>query len=114
MTDNHVQKDSATESATTYRLPFYAARQAIRRHASGGNILIFATVLAMVIANIPAINHYYFDFWNQEVRLQIGDFNVFSHGGHPMNVLAFINDALMAVFFFSIGLETLAGRGRGA
>lgn len=105
MTDNHVQKDSATESATTYRLPFYAARQAIRRHASGGNILIFATVLAMVIANIPAINHYYFDFWNQEVRLQIGDFNVFSHGGHPMNVLAFINDALMAVFFFSIGLE---------
>ena len=84
---------------------FYAARQAIRRHASGGNILIAATVLAMLIANIPAINSYYFDFWNQEVRLQVGSFNIFSHNGHPMSMLSFINDALMAIFFFSIGLE---------
>ncbi len=84
---------------------FFAARQALRRHASGGNILIAATVLALAIANIPAINQYYFEFWNQEVRLQIGDFNLFSHSGHPMSLIQFINDALMAVFFFSIGLE---------
>jgi NhaA family Na+:H+ antiporter len=84
---------------------FYAATQAIRRHATGGNVLIAATILAMIIANIPAINQYYFDFWTQEVRLQIGDFNLFSHNGEPMDLLAFINDALMAVFFFSIGLE---------
>ena len=45
------------------------------------------------------------DFWEQEVRLQLGDFNVFSHAGHPMSLLSFINDALMAIFFFSIGLE---------
>ena len=44
---------------------YYAARQALRRHASGGNVLIAATVLALVIANIPAVNGYYFDFWNQ-------------------------------------------------
>lgn len=84
---------------------FYSARQALRRHATGGNILIAATVLALVVANIPAINGYYFDFWEQEVRLQVGDFNVFSHSGHPMSMLSFINDALMAIFFFSIGLE---------
>ncbi|MBD5233403.1 MAG: Na+/H+ antiporter NhaA [Bacteroidales bacterium] len=84
---------------------FYSARQALRRHASGGNILIAATVLALIIANIPGINSYYFDFWEQEVRLQLGDFNLFSHSGHPMSLMAFINDALMAVFFFSIGLE---------
>lgn len=84
---------------------FFAARQAIRRHASGGNVLIAATVLALVIANIPAINGYYFEFWTREVRLQLGGFNIFSHDGHPMTLLAFINDALMAVFFFSIGLE---------
>ncbi|MDE6927782.1 MAG: Na+/H+ antiporter NhaA, partial [Muribaculaceae bacterium] len=64
-----------------------------------------ATVLALVIANIPSINEYYFNFWTQEVRLQVGDFNIFSHSGHPMDMLAFINDALMAIFFFSIGLE---------
>lgn len=84
---------------------FYAARQALRHHASGGNILIAATVLALIVANIPAINGYYFHFWDQEVRLQIGNFNLFSHSGHPMSMLQFINDALMAIFFFTIGLE---------
>lgn len=84
---------------------FFSARQAIRRHATGGNILIAATVLALIVANIPGINDLYFDFWTQEVRLQIGDFNLFSHDGHPMDLLAFINDALMAIFFFTIGLE---------
>ncbi|MDE7466978.1 MAG: Na+/H+ antiporter NhaA [Muribaculaceae bacterium] len=84
---------------------FYAARATLRRHATGGNILIAATVLALVVANIPAINGIYFDFWKQPVRLQLGDFNLFSHAGHPMDLLGFINDALMAVFFFTIGLE---------
>lgn len=84
---------------------FYAAKQTLRHYASGGNVLMAATLLALIVANIPAINGYYFDFWNREVRLQVGDFNIFSHAGHPMTVLQFINDALMAVFFFSIGLE---------
>ena len=83
---------------------FYAATQALRRHASGGNILIAATVLALIVANIPGVNQHYFDFWQQEVRLQLGDFNIFSHAGHPMDLIGFINDALMAIFFFSIGL----------
>lgn len=84
---------------------FYAARQAIRHHASGGNVLIAVTVLALIVANIPGLNNYYSDFWEHEIRLQIGSFNLFSHGGHAMSLLQFINDALMAVFFFSIGLE---------
>ncbi len=84
---------------------FFAARQSLSRHATGGNVLIAATILALIVANIPAINQHYFDFWTQEVRLQLGDFNVFSHAGEPMSLLAFINDALMAIFFFSIGLE---------
>lgn len=84
---------------------FFAARQALRRHISGSNILILATLGALVIANIPSLSPGYFNFWEQEVRLQIGGFNLFSHAGHPMSLLAFINDALMAVFFFTIGLE---------
>ncbi len=84
---------------------FFAARQALRRHATGGNVLILATLLALIVANIPGLNVMYNDFWNQEMRLQIGGFNLFSHAGHPMSVLQFINDALMAVFFFTIGLE---------
>lgn len=85
--------------------PFYAARQAIRRHASGGNVFILATVLALAAANIPGLNTLYNDFWTQEMRLQVGSFNVFSHGGHPMTLIGFINDGLMAIFFFTIGLE---------
>ncbi len=84
---------------------FFTARQAVKRHASGGNVLIAATVLALIIANIPSLNGYYNEFWTQPVILQIGDFNLFSHGGETMNMLQFINDALMAIFFFSIGLE---------
>lgn len=87
------------------RSVFYAARQAIKRHATAGNVLLFATGLALIVANVPFINQYYNDFWTQSVRLQVGDFNIFSHSGHPMDMLAFINDALMAIFFFTIGLE---------
>lgn len=94
-----------TDITPSPHAPSFAARQALRRHANGGNILIFATILALIVANIPAINSYYFNFWNQEIRLQIGGFNIFSHGGEPMTMLEFINDALMAVFFFTIGLE---------
>lgn len=97
--------DTTRNNFSADKKVFYAARQALRRHATGGNILIFATILALIVANIPTINGYYFSFWNQEIRLQVGDFNIFSHAGHPMNLLGFINDALMAVFFFSIGLE---------
>ena len=84
---------------------FYAARKAIASHATGSNCLIFATILALILANIPGVNDWYQSLWNYEVRFQIGDFNLFSHEGHPMSLMAFINDALMAVFFFSIGLE---------
>lgn len=94
----------ATTTTTSHSI-FYSARKALRTHATGGNVLMGATLLALIIANIPAINAHYFSFWEQEVRLQIGDFNIFNHSGEPMSLLAFINDALMAIFFFSIGLE---------
>lgn len=93
-----------TQQSRGYHI-MYSAAQAIKHHATGGNLLILATVLALIIANIPGINQYYTDFWNQQVRLQVGDFNVFSHAGQPMTVLEFINDALMVIFFFSVGLE---------
>ena len=47
---------------------FFSARQTLKRYATGGNVLIFATVLALIVANIPGINTMYNDFWNQEMR----------------------------------------------
>ncbi|NDW13607.1 Na+/H+ antiporter NhaA [Bacteroides sp. 214] len=70
-----------------------------------GSVLLFlAALLAAVLANSP-LAHYYHDFLALEMALQIGEFNLFSHGGHPLTVFEFINDGLMAVFFFSVGLE---------
>lgn len=84
---------------------FYTAKKTIRNYANGGNVLILATVLALLVANIPPLTGLYNSLWTHEIALQIGSFNLFSHHGHPMSVMAFINDALMALFFFSVGLE---------
>ncbi|MDE6399859.1 MAG: Na+/H+ antiporter NhaA, partial [Muribaculaceae bacterium] len=54
---------------------------------------------------LPFLHDFYNSLWTHEMALQIGEFNLFSHHGEPMSVMAFINDALMAVFFFSVGLE---------
>ncbi|MGN0310990.1 MAG: Na+/H+ antiporter NhaA [Bacteroides sp.] len=69
------------------------------------SILLFVTaIVAAVVANSP-LAPYYNEFLNQELYLCVGDFNLFSHGGHPLRMLDFINDCLMAIFFLSVGLE---------
>lgn len=83
----------------------YTARKTIRNLTNGGNVLIVATALALIVVNIPFLHDFYNSLWTHEVALQVGEFNLFSHHGHPMSIMAFINDALMAVFFFSVGLE---------
>ena len=84
---------------------FFSLRNTIKHYASGSNVLIVATLLALVCANVPAISGYYNQLWELPVSLQIGGFNLFSHGGHSMTLLQFVNDALMAIFFFTVGLE---------
>jgi NhaA family Na+:H+ antiporter len=69
-----------------------------KRQASGGIVLLGATVLAMVLANSPA-RDFYHHFW--EIKLGIG-FNEF---GLTQSLHHWINDGLMAVFFFVVGLE---------
>lgn len=84
---------------------FYTARKTLRNYANGGNVLIFATALALIVVNVPGLKDIYNSLWTHELALQVGSFNLFSHHGNPMSIMAFINDALMALFFFSVGLE---------
>lgn len=84
---------------------FYTARKTIKNLTNGGNVLLVATALALLVVNLPFLHDFYNSLWTHEMALQVGDFNLFSHHGHPMSIMAFINDALMAVFFFSVGLE---------
>lgn len=67
-------------------------------------LLFMATILAMAFANSPWADSYH-TILLHPIDLQIGNFTPFMHHGRPMPVLAFVNDALMAVFFFMIGLE---------
>lgn len=69
------------------------------------SILLFLTaIMAAIIANSP-LAPLYQDFLLQELHLRVGDFNLLSHGGHPLKMIEFINDCLMTVFFLAVGLE---------
>ena len=56
----------------------------------GGILLIICTIISLLIANSP-IGENYFNFWHLYV------------GG--LSVEHWVNDGLMAIFFFLIGLE---------
>lgn len=66
--------------------------------AAGGIILALAAVAAMIIANSP-LNVWYEGFIHAPVVIQIGDFGIAKDAHH------WINDGLMAIFFFLVGLE---------
>ena len=64
-------------------------------------LLFLSAIVAAVVAN-SSWAPYYQMFLDQELYLRIGDFNLFSHGGHPLKMLEFINDCLMTIFFLSV------------
>ena len=83
----------------------YSFMSKFKKYVSSSVVLIVCTVLALIFANVPALKDWYFSLWQNEVNISIGNFNFFSHNGHPMSVMAVINDFLMAIFFLSVGLE---------
>lgn len=84
---------------------FYTIRKTLKDYTTGSNILLVATALALIIVNLPGCHDFYNGLWTHEIALQVGSFNLFSHNGHAMSIIDFVNDALMAIFFFSVGLE---------
>mgnify|MGYP003301949711 CR=1 FL=1 len=83
----------------------YSFLSKFKRHVSSSMVLIFFTVLALIFANTPIIKDWYALLWQNPVHFSVGNFNLFSHGGHAMSLGAVINDFLMAIFFLSVGLE---------
>lgn len=69
-----------------------------KHEAAGGVILVAAALLALIVANTPAYGVYEWVF-GLPVSVSIGGFSI----DKPM--LLWINDGLMAIFFFLIGLE---------
>ncbi len=79
-------------------------RHFIKAKINGGAVLLFVAAAAMIIANTP-LREAYDAFFAKEVILQFGDINLFHVHGGNMTFMSLINDALMAIFFFSVGLE---------
>ena len=68
---------------------------------AGGIVLVVCVIIAMLLANIPATAHLYHKLLHMELGLWI-DGKLFPES---MTVEKFVNDALMVVFFFTVGLE---------
>lgn len=83
----------------------YTARKTLRNYTNGGTVLMVATALALIVVNIPGLTGLYNSLWTHTIALRVGAFNLFSHHGEPMSIMDFINDAMMAIVFFTIGLE---------
>lgn len=71
----------------------------IKEESWGGFLLIFATIIALVWANSGFYNFYNY-LWNEmELGISLGNFEL------NKSLHYWINDGLMAIFFFMIGLE---------
>jgi len=70
----------------------------LQKESAGGIVLMFATVIAIVIANTP-LYPYYELLIETPLEIRIGALEI----AKPL--LLWINDGLMAIFFFLVGLE---------
>jgi len=81
------------------------ANQFLRLEASGGIILMVAALVAVTIANTPL--HHYYEYVLEKVYFTTGFSSVDGFAALEISkpLLLWINDGLMAIFFFLVGLE---------
>lgn len=70
----------------------------LQMEAAGGAVLLVCTLFALILANSPW-SVQYADFWETQIGVTVGGFEL------QKTFLHWINDGLMTIFFFLIGLE---------
>ena len=73
-------------------------QQFTRLQASGGILLLLATILALLWAN-SGWGRGYFELWETYLKISLGDLSL------SESLLHWVNDGLMVIFFFVVGLE---------
>jgi len=74
------------------------ARQFMETEAAGGIVLLIAAIAAVIWANSPWWQSY-FTFWETGLDLTIGSLHI------EESLKEIVNDGLMAIFFFVVGME---------
>lgn len=87
----------ATDQPRT-RLILRPFQEFARQETAGGILLLTSAVIALIWANSPW-GHLYEQIWHTEIALVLGDFHL------EEDLLHWINDGLMAIFFLFVGLE---------
>lgn len=88
---------SSSDSAVP-RLLARPIRTFLNTESAGGLVLLAATISALVWANLP-LDGGYESFWTTEITLTVGELEIGEDLRH------WVNDALMTIFFFVVGLE---------
>ena len=91
-----------TFASSDNSLAKFVARPVLRfidREVASGVLLLVATAVALFWANSPW-GASYESFWHTDIKIVVGSWH-FPH----MSVGHFVNDGLMALFFFVVGLE---------
>ena len=81
-----------------YRRVFQTAQAFMQVEAASGIVLLFAAIGALIWANSPWWESY-LDFWHTEVLVEANLFDL------HLDLREIVNDALMTIFFFVVGLE---------
>ncbi len=75
-------------------------RHFLRTPWASGVILLFFVALAMLLSNLPATRDLYHQILTTKLSISIGKIYSFT-----IDIEKFINDGLMVIFFFVVGLE---------
>jgi NhaA family Na+:H+ antiporter len=76
----------------------YPLQEFLHKEASGGILLIVCTIVALIWANSPFADSYH-HLWHTYLSIDLGGL------GLKYSIHHWINDGLMVVFFFVVGLE---------
>ncbi|MEZ4700989.1 MAG: Na+/H+ antiporter NhaA [Rhodothermales bacterium] len=90
-----VKLDLPSRPVPAYIKPF---QEFTKLEAAGGILLLLCSAVALIWANSPASSSY-FALWETYMTVGVGAFQI----NKP--VLLWVNDGLMAIFFFLVGLE---------